>query len=424
MNDVAIRVEGLGKRYRLRASAGGRAGYRTLREELVGLPARFMGAWGAARAEEEFWALRDVSFEVKRGEVLGVVGRNGAGKSTLLKILSRIIEPTQGAVDIYGRVGSLLEVGTGFHPELTGRENIFLSGALLGMKRSEVRTRFDEIVAFAGVERFVDEVVKHYSSGMYARLAFAVAAHLETEILLLDEVLAVGDAEFKQRCGMKMRQLAGGGGRAIILVSHEPTLIRTLCSHVMVVDRGRLEFSGTPEQALARYHEGRIREGGEILDAITQATEGFKIISIRVGGRSGRRLVLPTDSAHLDVEVEGVIDFPARVELEVRLYDRDGNTLAFFSPGHEAGMVARRDPGGFRLKHRIMLPRLLRGAYSLRLGIVDPNFTSWVDVPDAVLLEVEGASTRLGMLSGGAHCGWMLLDSAEVASPDDRGGSA
>lgn len=411
MNDVAIRVEGLGKSYRLVKSAGSGARYRTVRDEVMQLPSRLMGALGGkGRSEEEFWALRDVSFEVKRGEVLGVIGRNGAGKSTLLKILSRIVDPTAGAVDIYGRVGSLLEVGTGFHPELTGRENIFLSGAILGMRRPEIRARFDEIVAFAGVERFVDETVKHYSSGMYARLAFAVAAHLDTEILLMDEVLAVGDAEFKQRCGLKMRELAGGGGRAIVLVSHEPALIRMLCSRVILMEHGRLECSGTPEETLARYREGLRREGGEILDAITRVVKGLRIDFVKVGGGCARRVVLPADESGLDVEVEGFIEFPARLELEVRLNDRDGNTLAFFSPGHDAGVVRCREAGSFHLAHRIKLPRLLHGVYFLRIGIVDPNFTSWADFPDAVQLEVEGASTRLGMLNGGAHCGWMLLD--------------
>jgi lipopolysaccharide transport system ATP-binding protein len=421
MSDVAIRVEGLGKKYRLQAT-GERASYRTLRDEVAQLPSRLRSAL-RAQPEEEFWALCDVSFEVQRGEVLGVIGRNGAGKSTLLKILSRIVEPTTGGVDLHGRVGSLLEVGTGFHPELTGRENVFLSGAMLGMRRHEVRARLDEIVAFAEVEKFLDTPCKHYSSGMYTRLGFAVAAHLDTEILLVDEVLAVGDAEFKQRCGLKMRQLASAGGRAIILVSHEPALIRSLCSRVLLLNRGRHEFSGTPEQALASYHKENTREVGVILDAITRLPAGLRIDLIRVGGNDARRFVLPANATYLDVEIEGTMDFSARMELEVRLYDRDGNTLAFFSPGHDKGSTARRAAGAFRLAHRMILPRLLRGWYSLRLGLVDPNFTSWLDVPEAVLLEAEGAGTKLGMLSGGVHCGWMLLDEGHFPSSENTGDS-
>lgn len=422
MSDVALKVEGLGKRYGLQ-QAGGQARYRTLRDELVQLPSRMWSALRSKPAPNDFWALRDVSFEVKRGEVLGVIGRNGAGKSTLLKILSRIVEPSAGVVDIYGRVGSLLEVGTGFHPELTGRENIFLSGAILGMRRHEVRARLDEIVAFAQIERFLDQPVKHYSSGMYARLGFAVAAHLETEILLVDEVLAVGDADFKQRCGAKVRQLADTTGRTIMIVSHEPALIRTLCTRAVLMRQGQLVFSGTPEQALARYREESTLDGGRIVDAILHSAGGLSISSIRVGGSEARNLVLAADAVHLDVEVEGTLSVSARVELEVRLYDRDGNTLAFFSPGHEAETVVRRQPGGFRLAHRIRMPRLLRGWYSLRIGLVDPHFTGWIDLPDAVRMEAEGASTRVGVLSAGVHCGWMLLDGEEIprSIPEEGG---
>ena len=422
MSDVALRVENLGKRYGLH-KAGGHARYRTLRDELAQLPSKVWAALRSKQAPDDFWALRDVSFEVKRGEVLGVIGRNGAGKSTLLKILSRIVEPTEGVVDIYGRVGSLLEVGTGFHPELTGRENIFLSGAILGMRRHEVRARLDEIVAFAEIERFLDQPVKHYSSGMYARLGFAVAAHLETEILLVDEVLAVGDADFKQRCGAKVRQLADTTGRTIMIVSHEPALIRTLCTRAVLMRQGKLVFSGTTEQALASYHEESTSDGGRIVDAISHSADGISISSIRVGGSEARSLVLAADAAYLDVEVEGTLSASARVELEVRLYDRDGNTLAFFSPGHEAEAVARRQPGGFRLAHRIMMPRLLRGWYSLRIGLVDPHFTGWIDLPDAVRLEAEGASTHVGVLNAGVHCGWMLLNGEEIPrrSPGEGG---
>ena len=207
-NDVAIRVEGLGKRYRLGKRS---ASYRTLRETIMGLGRAFGRRRGRG---DTIWALKDVDLEVRRGEVLGVIGRNGAGKTTLLKILSRITEPTTGRVELHGRVGSLLEVGTGFHPELTGRENIYLNGAILGMKRAEIARKFDEIVAFAEVERFLDTPVKHYSSGMYVRLAFAVAAHLEPEILLVDEVLAVGDAAFQKKCWARWGRWRGRGGRS------------------------------------------------------------------------------------------------------------------------------------------------------------------------------------------------------------------
>jgi lipopolysaccharide transport system ATP-binding protein len=252
MKDVAIRVDGLGKRYRL---SGPRASYETIREHLaraIAAPLRAMR--GDKRSDDGriFWALRDVSFEVKQGEVVGIIGRNGAGKSTLLKLLSRITEPTEGEVDLYGRVGSLLEVGTGFHNELTGRENVFLNGAILGMKRAEIARKFDEIVAFAEVEKFIDTPVKHYSSGMYMRLAFAVAAHLEPEILIVDEVLAVGDAAFQKKCLGKMGDVAREG-RTVLFVSHNMAALSHLCRSSLLLESGHLVFRGEVREGVDRY---------------------------------------------------------------------------------------------------------------------------------------------------------------------------
>jgi len=237
MGDIAIRVEHLGKQYRL---GGQQVRYATFRDALVNAARAPLG-WlkGERRAQStSFWALDDVSFEVKHGEAVGIIGRNGAGKSTLLKILSRITSPTRGRVDIYGRVGSLLEVGTGFHPELTGRENIFLNGAILGMTRHEIMRKYDEIVAFAEIDKFLDTAVKFYSSGMYMRLAFAVAAHLETEVLLVDEVLAVGDAEFQKKCLGKMGDVAKQG-RTVVFVSHNMGAIKNLCPKSLRLDSGK-----------------------------------------------------------------------------------------------------------------------------------------------------------------------------------------
>jgi lipopolysaccharide transport system ATP-binding protein len=247
-NDVAIRVEKLGKMYRIGAK---REGYKTVRDTVAGLFRR--NGSGQSPKSEPFWALKDVSFEIKRGEVVGVIGRNGAGKSTLLKILSRITEPTEGFAEIRGRVGSLLEVGTGFHPELSGRENIFLNGAILGMRRFEIEHKFDEIVAFAEVEKFIDTPVKHYSSGMYLRLAFAVAAHLETEILLVDEVLAVGDIAFQKRCLGKMEEVAKAG-RTVIFVSHNMAAVSQLCSKGLVLQNGQVASCRSAAEAVSYYH--------------------------------------------------------------------------------------------------------------------------------------------------------------------------
>lgn len=241
MSDVAIRVEGLSKSYQITRTDQPQR-YKTLQEDLLALPRKLLRTFKQPEAQT-FWALNDISFEVKQGEVLGIIGRNGAGKSTLLKVLSRITEPTSGRAEIYGRIGSLLEVGTGFHPELTGRENIYLNGAILGMRRHEIAKHFDEIVDFAEVEKFIDTPVKRYSSGMYMRLAFAVAAYLEPEILIVDEVLAVGDAEFQKKCLRKMGEVANSG-RTVLFVSHQMNAVESLCTSVLQLDRGTLKYLG------------------------------------------------------------------------------------------------------------------------------------------------------------------------------------
>lgn len=257
MSDIAIRAQGLGKQFTI---GGPQERYKTLRDTLTDLalaPAR--GIRNVLRGEhhprpktETFWALRDVSFEVRRGEVVGIVGRNGAGKSTLLKVLSRITEPTEGYAELRGRVGTLLEVGTGFHPELTGGENIYLNGTILGMKRAEIERKFDEIVEFAEVERFIDTPVKHYSSGMYLRLAFSVAAHLDPEILIVDEVLAVGDAQFQKKCLGKMEDVASAG-RTVLFVSHNMAAVRSLCSQTILLRSGQVAAIGPTDQVIGQY---------------------------------------------------------------------------------------------------------------------------------------------------------------------------
>ncbi|MEO8276041.1 MAG: ABC transporter ATP-binding protein [Thermoanaerobaculia bacterium] len=260
MTDILIRAEGLGKKYLIGHQVQ-RERYSALRDTIARKTKTFLRkasdlAHGRAVIEgdelEEIWALRDLSFEVRRGDVLGIIGRNGAGKSTLLKVLSRITEPTTGRVALRGRVASLLEVGTGFHLELTGRENIFLNGAILGMKRAEIRERFDEIVAFAQVEKFLDTPVKRYSSGMYVRLAFAVAAHLEPEILIVDEVLAVGDAEFQRKCLGKMRDVSSKEGRTVLFVSHNMASVSALCTRAIVLEQGKLTLDGSVGEAVSQ----------------------------------------------------------------------------------------------------------------------------------------------------------------------------
>jgi lipopolysaccharide transport system ATP-binding protein len=259
MSDVVIKAEGLGKRYRV----GERERYLALRDVLARAVTAPFRRNRERRPADYLWALRDVSFGVQRGEVVGLVGRNGAGKTTLLKILSRITSPTAGFAEIHGRVGSLLEVGIGFHPELTGRENVYLSGAILGMRKTEINRKFDEIVAFAGVERFIDTPLKHFSTGMQMRLAFAVAAHLEPEILLVDEVLAVGDIEFQKKCLGKMQEVSNSG-RTIVFVSHQMNQIRRLCERALWIDGGQIRDAGPANQIVGAY-EAEMSSGATLV---------------------------------------------------------------------------------------------------------------------------------------------------------------
>ena len=308
MSDVAIAVKGLGKRYCIDTV---RNSNYTLRDAVMRhAKLGFIRDWkNSFSKDNEFWALEDINFEVKHGEAVGVIGHNGAGKSTLLKILSRITEPTRGHADIYGRVGSLLEVGTGFHQELTGRENVFLSGAILGMKRSEILSRFDEIVAFAGIDQFIDTPAKRYSSGMFLRLAFAVAAHLEPDILLVDEVLAVGDLDFQKKCMNKMGDVATDG-RTVLFVSHNMASVKELCRTSIVIKNGRVDFIGDTARAIQHYSNNVLQIGGDQ----PNGSHSRGLIGLRViGGDDGARLnntdpfelqtalVLPNKLTHVSI---------------------------------------------------------------------------------------------------------------------------
>jgi lipopolysaccharide transport system ATP-binding protein len=331
-----ITVEKLGKSYRI-GHGGWGGGYRTLRESLASVPAallrRIQSRLDGGRSDE-FWALKDVDLEVQPGEILGIIGQNGAGKSTLLKILSRITKPTTGQVELRGRIGSLLEVGTGFHPELTGRENIFLNGSILGMSRREIARRFDEIIAFAEVDRFLDTPVKRYSSGMYVRLAFAVAAHLDPEILLVDEVLAVGDAQFQKKCFGKMEGIAGGG-RTIILVSHQMSAIQRLSHRVALLERGRLAACGDKEEVIARYlaNGPEIGSPGDWIDlsrASRTGAGGARFLAVRYRSPKDLASGHPYPDGPLEV---GMILESQSVRcvdgLSVRIHDRYGTLLVY-----------------------------------------------------------------------------------------------
>ncbi|MEW6734868.1 MAG: polysaccharide ABC transporter ATP-binding protein, partial [Acidobacteriota bacterium] len=302
-----IKVENLSKQY----SIGLReVRYATLRESLMGIlraPLALLRRSSGA-TEEMVWALKDVNFEIRPGQIVGVIGRNGAGKSTLLKILSRITEPTTGRVELYGRVGSLLEVGTGFHPELTGRENIYLNGAIIGMKKREIDSKFDEIVAFAEVERFIDTPVKRYSSGMYLRLAFAVAAHLETEILVVDEVLAVGDAQFQKKCIGKMGDVAKGG-RTVLFVSHHMAAIEALCNRCLLFSQGRLTAMGEPSQIIAQYLSSDIASDTAYVSLLSHTRRTHSSFPIMTAVALFSELDMPVTSVRMGAPLSVQVNF-------------------------------------------------------------------------------------------------------------------
>ncbi len=376
MSDVIIRADGLGKCY-LIGHESERERYIALRDVIARGARDLVRSAGdmmrgrqlvAGNEVEEFWALKDINFEIRRGDVVGIIGRNGAGKSTLLKILSRITEPSTGRVEIRGRVASLLEVGTGFHPELTGRENIFLNGAILGMSRAEIRWKFDEIVAFAEIEKFLDTPVKRYSSGMYVRLAFAVAAHLEPEILIVDEVLAVGDAEFQKKCLGKMKDVAGGG-RTVLFVSHNMGAVQRLCNQGIFLEDGAVKLqSGNIDTCIAAYADTRM---GQISSVWVNSGDEYKNSvfipgSLSLIGKDGEPQAQAIYEEGCTVELSGTLlvkdsDFAVAISV----YRADGQRL-FWSSVHDTATGQRTIPPG-KLRFRVQIPpRLLNeGNYEI-----------------------------------------------------------
>jgi len=344
MRDVAVRVENLGKLYHIGAKQTRQQTAREALTDALVAPLRRAAkllrgqATGAAELDETFWALHDVSFEIKQGDAIGIIGRNGAGKSTLLKMLSRITEPTHGTIDLYGRVGSLLEVGTGFHPELTGRDNIYLNGAILGMSRAYIDRKFDEIVDFAEVEKFIDTPVKHYSSGMYLRLAFAVAAHLEPEILMIDEVLAVGDANFQKKCLGKMGDVAQEG-RTVLFVSHSMGAINTLCQRAIWIDKGTIVQDGPARAVVSAYLNSSNSTSGQIIwpEDKRPGNQSFKLVSVALKNAAGEITseINISEDAWIEIEYE-VIRSGARVALILGVCDSSGEQIfASFNNGPE-----------------------------------------------------------------------------------------
>jgi len=363
---------------------------------------------------ETLWALRDVSFEVQQGEVLGIIGRNGAGKSTLLKILSRVTAPTSGLVKVKGRIASLLEVGTGFHPELTGRENIYLNGAILGMSKEEVRRKFDEIVAFAEIEKFIDTPVKRYSSGMYVRLAFAVAAHLESEILLVDEVLAVGDAEFQKKCLGKMGDVSSQEGRTVLFVSHNMGAVRTICKKGILLREGEKKMEDDITSVVNRYlYNSKEIENQKIMNGVSYLTKDLKIQNIVINNLDLANIYINPMQSNIEIELSGTIDVPMFLDIEVRILDTQQIPLGFFSPGHYKGKVQSFERGIFTLKRKLRIPRMNKGVYFLNLYLADPGKCYFMKIENYLKIHTEGIPTETGwVFEYDKGAGWISLEEA------------
>ena len=400
MSDIAIQFENVGKLYHLGSVGTGTLSHdlnrwwqtKILRKED---PYLRIGETNdrAHRGNSDFvWALRDINFDVKQGEVVGIIGKNGAGKSTLLKLLSRVTAPTTGVIRARGRIASLLEVGTGFHQEMTGRENIYMNGAIMGMTRAEISRKLDAIVDFAGVERYLDTPVKRYSSGMTVRLGFAVAAFLEPEILVVDEVLAVGDAEFQKKAIGKMQDVSRGEGRTVLFVSHNMAAVRSLCQRGVVLENGGMVFDGAVDDAITRYmKQCDLVSAGKIIDHIRWTKPYIHIERIVVNDTECDDSIVKAGQATLDIQIEGKADISFLTDLIVEFRNMMDVLLATLEEGSYCGKAIAVKDGDFCLRKTIVLPKYLsRGDYVLDIILRQPGSEYQLGARHSVILHVEG----------------------------------
>lgn len=406
MNRKVIQFDSVGKQYRL-----GVIGTGTLSQDLN----RW---WASVRGKEDpflkigdtndrsqgggskfVWALKDISFDVEQGDVLGIIGKNGAGKSTLLKILSRVTSPSVGNIKIKGRIASLLEVGTGFHPEMTGRENIFMNGSIMGMTKAEIKSKLDEIVEFAGVAKYVDTPVKRYSSGMMVRLGFAIAAHLEPEILVVDEVLAVGDAEFQKKAIGKMQDVSKGEGRTVLFVSHNMAAVKSLCTKGLVLQNGQVAFNGKIDESLAFYlNNGPQIFTGKIIDAIKKKKSTITFTHIYINGTENSESTISSSQHSLKLRIEGHTQEDLKTDVMLILKTKDGTPLATLAEGHYKGIIQTIPAGNFVIEKEIQLPKFLsRGNIHCDLMMHHPMVEWQLQAPSCCVLECEGYQEGYGM---------------------------
>jgi lipopolysaccharide transport system ATP-binding protein len=419
MSDVAIKFENISKQYRL-----GLVSTKTLSHDLnrwwqINIlkkedPYLKIGEVNdrATKGSSEYvWALRNIDFEVKQGDVLGIIGKNGAGKSTLLKILSRVTTPTTGTIKARGRIASLLEVGTGFHGEMTGLENIYMNGAILGMNKAEIKSKLDEIVDFSGVERYLDTPVKRYSSGMTVRLGFAIAAHLDPEILVVDEVLAVGDAEFQKKAIGKMQDVSKGEGRTVLFVSHNMASIKALCKTGILLQNGNVNFDGKIDDVVDLYlKEDIFFQKEDILSSAVYNKNSIQLYSIELNGNSFNQLFLKNGNYTIRCTIRGKIEKPTKMDIEAKFYDNNRNLLAVYSPSHITAETPLYPQGKFEITNEIRLPdNITHGEYRMEIRLAHPNVEYIAIFKKPIMLNVEGITAANGRAFEYKNCGLLML---------------
>lgn len=419
MSDIVIDIENVGKQYML-----GSFGTGTLSHDLNRWWARVRGKEDpylrvgdtndrTKKSDSDFvWALRDISFKVNQGDVVGIIGKNGAGKSTLLKILSRVTSPTLGTIKIKGRLASLLEVGTGFHSEMTGRENIFMNGSIMGMTKQEIKSKFDEIVDFAGVAKYIDTPVKRYSSGMMVRLGFAVAAHLEPEILVVDEVLAVGDAEFQKKAVGKMQDVSRDKGRTVLFVSHNMAAVRSLCTRGIVLKNGMVDFMGNIHDSLEHYLRNEDEVHKEyIIDNVRWTKNTIHVNNIEINGTKDANSIIRNGQDSIEVLIEGTSDEDFTYDVMMIFKSKDGMPLATYAKGHYMGELIHCPKGAFSIHRIISLPNIMaRGIVKVDLFLHHPMVEYQLKASNCCVLESEGYQKGFGSAMNLTSNGFIGLD--------------
>jgi lipopolysaccharide transport system ATP-binding protein len=424
MSHIAIQFEKVGKLYRLGTVGTGTLSHdlnrwwktRVLHQEDPYLKIGETNDRSHRGHSDYVWALKDISFSVEKGDVVGIIGKNGAGKSTLLKLLSQITSPTTGVIRARGRIGSLLEVGTGFHPEMTGRENIYMNGSIMGMTQAEITRKLDEIIDFAGVARYIDTPVKRYSSGMTVRLGFAVAAFMEPEILVVDEVLAVGDAEFQRKAIGKMQDVSRGEGRTVLFVSHNMAAIRSLCHKGIVLKDGIMDFSGTAEEAIDRYlKETPLQDNKRIIDYINKHKDYLSISEIRINDTPSNTTTLQPGQQFLPIYIKGTTREPMKCEVKLIIKKLDGTPMASLVEGRYKGRLYDIGVGEFIIEKRIRLPRYMaNGDYILDLDLHQPTFQDYFQARHCQTLHIEGFYDQYSLPLYLSYEGFIGLESEPI----------